>query len=443
MRPIRETIPLQEAREIIDQATSPVARVERVPLAHANRRVLAADVVSPMDVPPFARAAMDGYAVMAADTFGAGQFDPKVLRVVETVYTGQVPARPIGAGECTEIATGAPLPPGADAVVMVEETEKAADGQVRLFSPVYPAQNVGRRGADIKTAQVVLRRGDLLTPSRVGAMAAIGLDEVDVFAKPRVAILSTGNEVVAPGEPLPPGAIYDINKFTLTAIIVEHGGVAEPHRTPADALEDLGRALDEAAGADLIVFSGGSSVGERDLILDALAQKGEVLFHGIAVKPGKPTLFGLLARPSAARRPESEVRSPESNGPRTSDSALRQAQGVVSLSNHGLRTPVLGMPGYPTSCLSNGYMLLAPLLRRLAHLPPLEPRTVTVPLGQRVVSTTGRHQFYTVRIVDGVAMPAFKASGDISSMSQADGYIEIPAQTDIVEKGQMVEVRLF
>jgi len=438
MRPIRETIPLQEAREIIDQATSPVARVERVPLAHANRRVLAADVVSPMDVPPFARAAMDGYAVMAADTFGAGQFDPKVLRVVETVYTGQVPARPIGTGECTEIATGAPLPPGADAVVMVEETEKAADGQVRLFSPVYPAQNVGRRGADIKTAQVVLRRGDLLTPSRVGAMAAIGLDAVEVFARPRVAILSTGNEVVAPGEPLPPGAIYDINKFTLTAIIVEHGGVAEPHRTAADTLEDLGQALDEAADADLIVFSGGSSVGERDLILDVLLQKGEVLFHGIAVKPGKPTLFGLLAQPvsptpasangQAARCPESEVRAPVS--------ALRT-------SHPARRTPVLGMPGYPTSCLSNGYMLLAPLLRRMAHLPPLEPRTVTVPLGQRVVSTTGRHQFYTVRIVDGVAMPAFKASGDISSMSQADGYIEIPAQTDIVEKGQMVEVRLF
>ena len=390
-------------------------------LADANHRALAADVVSPMDVPPFARAAMDGYAVVAADTFGAGQFDPKVLRAVETVYTGQVPARAIRAGECTEIATGAPLPQGADAVVMVEETEKAPDGQVRIFSPVYPAQNVGRQGADIRTAQIVLRRGDLLTPSRVGAIAAIGFDRVDVFARPRVAILSTGNEIVEPGEALPAGAIYDINRFTLAAIIADHGGIAVPQRTAADTLDDLGRALDEAAGNDLIVFSGGSSVGERDLILDVLLQKGEVLFHGIAVKPGKPTLFGLLAGVPAFA-PQSE--------------SLRRGKS-------DLRTPVLGMPGYPTSCLSNGYMLLAPLLRRLAHLPPFEPRTVTVPLGQRVVSTTGRHQFYTVRIVDGVARPAFKASGDISSMSQADGYIEIPAQTDIVEKGQMVEVRLF
>jgi molybdopterin molybdotransferase len=417
MRPIRETIPLQEALEIIEQATAPVDRVERVALADAYHRVLAADVVSPMDVPPFARAAMDGYAVVAADTFGAGQFDPKILRSVETVYTGQVPTRAIGPGECIEIATGAPLPKGADAVVMVEETEKGPDGQVRIFSPVYPAQNVGRQGADIKTAQVVLRRGDLLTPSRVGAMAAIGVDGVDVFAKPRVAILSTGNEIVEPGDALPAGAIYDINKFTLAAIITEHGGEAVPLRTASDTLDDLGRALDEAAGNDLIVFSGGSSVGERDLILDVLLEKGEVLFHGIAVKPGKPTLFGVLAQPG----PGSALRTP----------------------HPALRTPVLGMPGYPTSCLSNGYMLLAPLLRHLAHLPPFEPRTVTLPLGQRVVSTTGRHQFYTVRIVDGVAMPAFKASGDISSMSQADGYIEIPAQTDIVEKGEMVEVRLF
>jgi molybdenum cofactor synthesis domain-containing protein len=411
MRPIRETIALEEARQLIAQAAVPVDRVERVPLFEANRRVVAADLVSSMDVPPFARAAMDGYAVVAADTFGANQYDAKVLRPVETVYTGQVPQRPIASGQCTEIATGAPLPQGADAVVMVEETEKAQTGEVRIFSPVYPAQNVGRQGADMKAGQVVLRRGDLLNPSRVGALAAIGIAEVDVFAKPRVAILSTGNEIVDAGQRLGPGQIYDINKFTLTAIIGEHGGVAEPHPTAPDTVEDLGRALDEAAQADLIVFSGGSSVGERDLILDVLLQKGEVLFHGIAVKPGKPTLFGRLAP------------------------APGQATGRATL--------VLGMPGYPTSCLSNGYMLLAPLLRRLAHLPALEPPTVTLPLGQRVVSTTGRHQFYTVRIVEGVAMPAFKASGDITSMSQADGYIEIPAQIDIVEKGEMVEVRLF
>jgi molybdopterin molybdotransferase len=402
MRPIRETISLEEARRLIDEATSPLDRVERVSIDRANGRVVARDVVAGCDVPPFARAAMDGYAVVAEDTFGAGQFQPKVLTLVDKVYTGQVPTRAVSRGECIEIATGAPMPTGADAVVMVEETERDDAGRVRFFSPVYPGQNVGKQAADILAGQTLVGRGSVLNPSRIGALAAAGVLEVDLIAKPRVAILSTGNEIVDPGRPLLPGQIYDINKFTLSAIIEEHGGVPVPYATAPDTVEDLTRALEACATEDLIVFSGGSSVGERDLILDVVMQQGDVLFHGIAVKPGKPTLFGRI------------------NG-----------------------KPVFGMPGYPTSCLSNGYMLLVPVLRRLAHLPETGLRMVTVPLGQRIVSTTGRHQFYTVRLVDGVAMPAFKASGDITSMSQADGYIEIPAQTDIVEKGELVEVKLL
>jgi len=401
MRPIRETIPLEEARALMAEAARPIERTEVVRLERAHHRVLAVPVVAGQDVPPFARAAMDGFAVVAQDTFGAGQFDPKILSLVDKVYTGQVPTRALSAGECVEIATGAPMPAGADAVVMVEETEKDGD-RVRFFSPVYPGQNVGRQGADIRTGQALLAAGDLLTPSRVGSIAALGVGRVEVYARPRVAILSTGNEIVDPGQPLEPGQIYDINRFTLSAIVEEHGGVAVPHPTSADRLEDLTRALEACAAEDLVIFSGGSSVGERDLILDALVARGEVVFHGIAVKPGKPTLFGTI------------------DG-----------------------KPVLGMPGYPTSCLSNGYMLLVPLLRRMARLPAAHTRAVSVPLAQRIVSTTGRHQFYTVRIVDGLAVPAFKASGDITSMSQADGYIEIPAQTDIVEKGEVVEVRLF
>ncbi len=200
--------------------------------------------------------------------------------------------------------------------------------QVRVFSPVYPGQNVGRQGADIHAGQALLDAGDHLTSSRVGAIAALGFDQVEVFARPRVAILSTGNEIVSPGRPLEPGQIYDINRFTLGAIVAEHGAVPVPLPTSADTLEDLNRALDAALAEDLVIFSGGSSVGERDLILDAIAARGEIVFHGIAVKPGKPTLFGIIEG-----------------------------------------KPVVGMPGYPTSCLSNGYMLVVPLLRRLARLP--------------------------------------------------------------------------
>lgn len=402
MRPIKDTIPLEEAREIIESVARPIARVETVPILEANGRVLARDVVSSGDVPPFARAGMDGYAVVAQDTFGASRYEPKTLRVVDKVYTGQVPTRPVSAGEAAEIATGAPMPQGADAVVMVEETERAGANEVHILTPVYPRQNVGKQGADIVSGQTVLRAGDLLNPSRIGAIAALGVTDVEVHARPRIAILSTGNEIADPGAPLEPGQIYDINRFTLSTIIGEHGGVPVAHRTALDTIEDLERGLDACLQEDALVFSGGSSVGERDLILDVIGRRGDILFHGIAVKPGKPTVFGVIAG-----------------------------------------KPVFGMPGYPTSCLSNAYMLLVPALRRMAHLPPHQSRTVQLPLAQRVVSTTGRHQFYTVRIVEGRAVPAFKASGDITSMAHADGYIEIPAQTDIVEKGETVDVKLF
>jgi molybdenum cofactor synthesis domain-containing protein len=401
MRPFGETISLDAARAIIDGALRPIERIERVALDATHGRVLAQDVVATADVPPFSRAAMDGYAVRAADTSGATPTRPAILACIEKVFTGQMPARPVGERECTEIATGAPMPPGADAVVMVEQT--AADvSRIQIFAGAEPGQNIGRQGADIKSGQTVMRTGEVLNASRVGALAALGLAHVDVYAKPRVAILSTGNEIVDPGQPLEPGQIYDINRFTLAAVIAEHGGVPVPHRTAADTIADLSRAVDECLDDDVLVFSGGTSVGERDLILDALSNKGEVLFHGISVKPGKPTAFGLV---------------------------------------HG--KPFFGMPGYPSSCLSNAHILLVPALRRIARLPPHAVKTITLPLARRVVSSSGRHQFYTVRVTDGAAVPAFKASGDITSMSQADGYFEIAAETDVIERGELVEVTLF
>jgi molybdenum cofactor synthesis domain-containing protein len=402
MRPIRATITLEAARDLIDRAITPVDRTERVRIDLASGRVVARPVAAQADVPPFERAAMDGYAVRAADTFGSSTHNPRTLTWVETVFTGQIPTRPVGQNQCSEIATGAPIPEGADGVVMVEETEKDADGTVRVFSPVYPGQNVTKQGADIRTGQPVLQPGDVLNPSRIGALAALGVIDVDVYAQPRVAILSTGNEVVDPGQPLKPGHIYDINKFTLGAVLREHGACPVPYPTAPDNVPDLERAIEACLTEDVVLFSGGSSVGERDLILDVVERMGHVLFHGIAVKPGKPTLFGTVSG-----------------------------------------KPVFGMPGYPTSCLSNAYMLLVAPIRRMARLPEWTPRIARLPLGQRVVSTTGRHQFYTVRIIDGQALPAFKASGDITSMSQADGYIEIPAQVDVVEKGEPVDVKLF
>jgi molybdopterin molybdotransferase len=265
-------------------------------------------------------------------------------------------------------------------------------------------QNIGRRGADISAGALVVRRGEALNPGRVGAMAAIGRSGIDVYARPRVAILSTGNEVIEPGRSLGPGQIFDVNRFTLGAIVEAHGGVAEPKRPVDDSVESLAAALDACANADIIVFSGGSSVGERDLIVDLVASRGEMVFHGIAIKPGKPTAFARL---------------------------------------HGSGTPFFGMPGNPTSCLSNAYVLLVPFLRAVARLPELPDRTIRLPLGRRIVSQAGRLQFYTVKIEGGMAVPAFKGSGEITSLSQADGYIQIPADQSVVEEGDDVEITLF
>jgi molybdenum cofactor synthesis domain-containing protein len=401
MRPFKGTISLDEARTIIDRSILPITRVERVSLDHASGRVLAETITSNADVPPFARAAMDGFAVRAQDTSGASRTTPRTLRRIEKVFTGQMPAQTVGAGQCIEIATGAPMPAGADAVVIVEETD-SDDDLVRVFMPVNTAQNIGRQGSDIQKGQTVMQPGTLLNASRVGSLAALGLTDVSVFDKPRVAILSTGNEIVEPGQPLQPGQIYDINRFTLAAVVNENGGVAIPYRIAADTIEDLSRSVDECLEQDVLVFSGGSSVGERDLILDVVTAKGEMLFHGIAVKPGKPTAFG-----------------------RIKDKL------------------VFGMPGYPSSCLSNAHILLAPALRRIARLPEQIVRSLRLPLASRVTSVPGRHQFYSVRVENGRAVPAFKASGDITSMSKADGYIEIAAEVEAIDANELVDVKLF
>jgi molybdenum cofactor synthesis domain-containing protein len=397
MRPFGDIISMDEARAAIAQHITPLQRRESVALADAHGRVLAADVVASQDVPPFDRASMDGYAVCSADTTAPGAR----LRLTGRAYTGDAPIAHGGRGTCIEIATGAPLPAGADAVVMVEATRIDGD-RVEVQAMVRPRQNVGARGADIADGHTVLRKGEVINASRLGALAALGLAEVDVLARPRVAILSTGNEIAAQGRPLAPGHIYDINAFTLSALITEHGGLASRLRTARDTLADLHRAVDEALQHDLLVFSGGSSVGERDLILDVVRERGSVIFHGIAVKPGKPTLFGRI--------------------------------------DH---CPVFGLPGYPTSCLSNGYILLVPALRQMARLPSTAPRTVACTLAADVTSVPGRHQFYPVRLDGTAAVPVFKASGDITSMSLADGYMEIEADVTAVPRGTPVLVTLF
>ncbi|MGI0150239.1 MAG: molybdopterin molybdotransferase MoeA [Thermoplasmata archaeon] len=401
MRPLKELIPFSDALRIAVDLVRPIERREIVTLRDALHRVASADIRSKIDVPLTDRAAMDGYAVVAPDTSGPTKSRPAIVRRIETLRAPSVPRKRVTQGHCSEIATGATLPPGADSVVRVEDTEREGN-RVMIFAPVRAGENVAARGSDIQRGSIVIHVGESLTPAKIGALAAIGLDRVRVFERPRVAILTTGEEVVPPGRPIRAGQVYDINSNTIASVVRENGGEPVLLGRVADRFNALRTALQKALASDLVVCSGGSSVGEKDLVIDVLRSMGDVLFHGVAVRPGKPTALGLV-------------------------------DGI----------PILGMPGFPTSCLSNCYVLLAPMLRRMARL-PLEPaKTVVVPLARRLDRTPGRLEFHTVRIVDGQAVPVFKESSAITSMAHADGYIEIPANVERIEAGEIVRVVLY
>ena len=401
MRPLKRLISFDEAMRVSIDAVRPIQRTEIVPLPEALHRVAAKDARSTIDVPMADRSAMDGYAVVAKDTKEASKGRPAILVRIETLHADDTTGRRVTSGRCVEVATGSTLPPGADAVVRVEDTDRAGEA-VRIFAAVDRGQNVVRRGVDVRRGSVVVRAGEEMTPAKVGALAAIGKADVSVFARPRVSIITSGDELVPPGTRIRPGQVYDINSYTLADVTRENGGEPIPLGRVSDRAAAVRNALRRGLRNDMVVFTGGSSAGERDLVVDVLRSIGDVRFHGIAIKPGKPTALG-----------------------------------------HVDGKPVLVMPGNPTSCLTNGYVLLAPMLRKMARLPPQAARTIEVPLARAIQRTPGRLEFHTVRIEGGRAVSAFKESGAITSMAHADGYVEIPADVDRLEAGELIRVVLF
>jgi len=401
MTPLERLIPYNEALKRINKSIVPIERVETVSIENALERVLAENIVANMSVPPFDRAAMDGYAVRAKDTEGASSTKPRTLKLVQTLHAGESSSKTLGSGECIQVATGSPIPKCADAVVIVEVTQRS-DGSVSILEPVGTGENISLRGEDIEKGRVILKAGEQLFPAKIGVLAALGKKEVRVYAKPLVAIVPTGTEIREIGSLLEEGQVYDVNSYTLTAVISRNGAVAARVKAVPDDLEELGKAIKKLADCDIIVFSGGSSVGERDLLGEVIRRLGEVVFHGIEIKPGKPTLFALVNQ-----------------------------------------KPVFGMPGYPTSCLNNAYLLLLPAIRQMARLPPKTERTVRVRLAKKLISSSDRMQFLTVRVGKGQAYPVFKHSGAITSMAGADGYIILPTNVTVMKKGQEVTVILF
>jgi molybdopterin molybdotransferase len=401
-RPFKALVSLEEALDRVMARVAPVDRTETVPIDKALDRVLAKDIEATMDVPGFERSAMDGYAVRAEDTYGATDMDPVRLRSIGTVHAGEVPSGTVGKDECMYAATGAMRPEGTDSVVMIEYTEEV-DDEIIIRRAVHPGENVSRRGADIMEGTVPLLAGARLGASRIGTAAALGMMELEVYARPVVAIAGTGNEVCPLGEPLGPGQVYDINTHTISGAVRNLGGTALVLGLVRDSHEALVEALDKALEmADIAVFTGGSSVGERDLLVDVFGERGEVLFHGVQVKPGKPVL--------------------------AADCGGKLA---------------FGLPGYPTSCLSSGMLFLEPVMAKMGRRSQAAPTAIEATLSRRVVSTIGRTQFLTVRLEDGAAHPAFKESGAITSMAEADGYVIIPSNVDLIDQGEQVEVHML
>jgi putative molybdopterin biosynthesis protein len=390
---------------------SPLA-AEPVSLASALGRVLAGDVAAPVDAPPFDRSGVDGFALRAADTLGASEASPRRLRLnAEVIACGHMPAIEVATGSASTIATGGVMPRGADAVVMIEQTEliDADTPAIEIRRAVSPGQFIAYAGSDIARGEMLLRRGTRIGSREIGMLAACGLAEVAVVRRPKVAVLSTGDELVAPGQALRPAGVYDSNAAILTAAVTEAGGEPVPFGAFPDDEAALAKAMRQAlAVCDLVVVSGGTSKGAGDLSHRVVSQLGApgILVHGVALKPGKPLCLAVVEG-----------------------------------------KPIAVLPGFPTSAIFTFHAFVAPVIRARAGLPPEAAETIDVQLPVRVTSELGRKEFVLVALAAGkdgpVAFPSAKGSGAVTAFSQADGFIEVDALATALDAGTGARVTLI
>ncbi len=401
----RDLIGPEEFRQLID-GFSPEQKTERVPLDSALGEVTAENVCARSDVPPFSRSLMDGYAVLASDTFGADEENPSQLKITGEVEIGRPSSLTVEDGEALEIPTGAGIPAGANAVVMVEDTDREAD-QLLVKSSVVPGENVLSAGSDIATGDLIVRRGKELTPLEIAKLAASGLDGVSVFRSPEVGVISTGPELASPGGELPEAMIYDVNSSLLLAGIREAGGQPEGLGIVNDDVDEMAELIERGVKKyDLLISSGSTSAGPRDMVYDVLEERGKLLAHGVKIKPGKPTVLADL-------------------------------NGVL----------FFGLPGNPSSAYVIFINFVAPLIRRLAEKKETDSPTLTAELTEKTGSEGGRMEQKFAGIVDREekkrTYPINKVSGAVTLLSQADGYITIPEGVNYLEREEEVEVTLL
>ena len=388
----------EEAVALIKKKTAHLTpETETVNISDAARRVLACDTVSAENIPSFDRSTVDGYAVNAADTFGAGASIPAQLEITGEILMGESADFDLARGQCVKISTGGMLPAGADAAVMVEHTDFAG-GLCLVYKPVAPGENITKKGDDISAGETALKKGTLIRPSQIGVLAALGITEIEVYKKPVIAVISTGDEIVR--EDPKPGQIRDINTFLLSAAIKESGCEAIEYGVVADKREDIENAVKECVKkADAVIISGGSSAGARDMTVDIIDTLGEAYFHGIAMKPGKPTIFGIISG-----------------------------------------KPVFGLPGHPLAAYFVFRLIVTEFIRDLMNMPPEKP-SGRAALAENIPSNHGREEFLCVKMNENnEIVPLHTKSGIISVLSKAGGFIKIPRNTEGINKGTVMEI---
>jgi putative molybdopterin biosynthesis protein len=385
------------------------ALAETIPLERSLGRTLAEDIFSTIDVPGFDRAAMDGFAIIAEDIFNVDEQHPANLHVIGEMEAGDASPHNLSSGEAIEIATGAPIPKGANAVVMVEFTKRTRN-QVFVFKAVSPGENVTGAGSDVMAGELLLRKFQSITPREIGLLAAAGISQVLVCRKPKVAIFSSGNELIEAGKPLTFAKLYDINGPAVVAAVIESGGEPEFHGILPDDYATIKNQLQSALrNADIVISSGSTSAGPGDLLYRAVEELGKpgVIVHGLTLKPGKPAIVGLVDN-----------------------------------------KPIFGLPGYPTSALMIFHMLVAPVIRRLANATELRPIKVEASSPMKFFKARGRRELLPVQLIsqlDGElsAYPMQSGSGAVSSFSLADGFADLPENQEYVDEGEMLEIELF
>lgn len=407
----RQLLTFDEAKKTITSklAIKPLGN-EEISLLKSRTRVLAENVIADMDIPPFSRSVVDGYAVRAEDTFGADENSPVILHVCGVANIGELPKMAVKKGDVVEIATGAPIPKGADAVVMLEHTHRKS-AILTVTSAVAKGENVMRAGSDIKKGATLLGKGQQLGSREIGVLAALGRAKAKVYTIPRIAVLSTGPEVIEPGRKLPPGKIYDINAYTLSAAVLESGGKPVYMGVYPDKAEELRPALMQAlASSDIVVTSGAVSVGPKDIMPKTLNTLGEpgIILSGVAIKPGKPLTV-----------------------------ACAGGKAVFSL------------PGHPTSALLTFILFVRPSIQVMSGREAVRPPEVRASASVRMFPAKGRRTFVMVKLRKNkseelVADPVPSGlSGAITTLERADGFVEIPEDVQFIDAGDQFTVKLF